>query len=190
MSQYLSNSQETKIIALQMTIMITVGLDLLHVKVCIKNDGPVSRCDFICPLKGHKRELRLRSVAVGACCWHPKLWEKKDVPLLGVWRSPPGMEGGHCLLIAQRKRSPVGLQGMLTNRVADCSCARLRPRSLCQNAASADLQRLPRAILFCCQPRLDAEPCPGQVAKTEQEQSPPHGVTPSPWDLAERVAFP
>lgn len=167
-----------------------VGLDLLRVNVGIKNHGPISRCNCICPLKGHKRDLKARSMAVGACCWHPKLGEMKDAPLLGVWQSPPGMEGGHCFLIAQRKRSTIGLQGTLTNRVADCSCARLRPRSLCQNAASADLQRLPGAILFCCQPRLDAEPCPGQVAKTEQEQSPPHGVTPSPWDLTERVAFP
>ena len=78
----------------------------------------------------------------------PKLGEMSSAPLPGGWCSPPGMEEGYFFLIVQRKRSTIRLQEVLTNHVTDCSCASPCPHDLCQNSATADLQRLPRTILF------------------------------------------
>lgn len=49
--KHLYNSQDAKIITLQMPIA-AAGADLLHFKVGIKNDRPASRCSCVSPLAG------------------------------------------------------------------------------------------------------------------------------------------
>lgn len=113
--------------------------------------------------------------------------EMSAAPLPGVWCSPPGVEEGHCFPIAQRKRSTVGL---LTNRVTDCSCARLCPCFLCQNSATAELQRLPRTILFCCQSVMSGRWTLSWTSCTDRtgvKSSPMLWLHPSPWDLTKKL---